>query len=122
MDVVAELLANDWKLSESRMEDAHSRRVVVGQHNTQNGHEKEQKRKQRDEHCVGELNREVPGVVVSKLLDNTQNEGRNEVTLLPCVDAPQCSLDAVHVSSQILVGVTSHFALRVTWVTIAHIA
>lgn len=69
------------------MKDPYSSSGIVGEHDAQYGHKKEEKRKQCDKHCVSELHREISGIVISELLDYAQDERWNEVTLLRRVNS-----------------------------------
>jgi hypothetical protein len=74
VNVVTELLANNGKLSEGRMQYSRAIRRVTGEHDTQNRHQKKEERKHGKKHCVGNLNGKVPGVVVTELLDDAEDK------------------------------------------------
>ena len=74
MNVVTELLANNGKLSEGRMQHSRAIRWATGEHDTQNRHQKEEERKHGDEHRVSNLDGEIPGVVVAVLLNDAEDK------------------------------------------------
>ena len=74
MNVVTELLANNRKLPEGRVQHSRAIRRATGEHDGQNRHQKEEQRKHSNEKRVSNLHGEIPSVVVAVLLDDAEDK------------------------------------------------